>query len=101
MGATFPASPCREPTDRAFWSVRAQGTGRRASEEERDEWRGHGLDVDFDGAGALDDAGARVLLRGAGPLEERAQYADDERGRAGLRGRHLGRARLHAVVRAG
>ena len=36
------------------------------------------MDVDLDGAGAADDAGARVLLRRARPLEERAEHDDDE-----------------------
>src|SRR5215475_15242870 len=41
-------------------------------------YREHGLDADLGGARAAHDAGARILLRGHGPLEERAQHADDE-----------------------
>ncbi len=49
---------------------------------------------------ASDDAGPRLLLRRARPVEERTQHDDDERLRAGLRRRGLGAARLLARVRA-
>ena len=44
------------------------------------------MDADLDGAGAADDAGAGVLLRRAGALEERAQHDDDELHLAGFVG---------------
>ena len=48
----------------------------------RDQPGRHRLDAGLDGAGAADDAGAGVLLRRAGALEERAQHDDDELRRA-------------------
>ena len=60
----------------------------------RHERRGYRLDARRDRAGAADDAGARLFLRRAGALEERAQHDDDELRRARLRrpwpGRSLG-----------
>ena len=59
------------------------------------------MDADLDGAGAVDDAGARILLWRSGALEERAQHDDDELHLAGIRRRALGGRRLLAGVRAG
>ncbi len=64
--------------------------------EVRDESSGHSMDVDLDGPGAAHDAGAGLLLRRAGALEERAQHHDDELHLARLRGRAVGGRRLLA-----
>ena len=56
------------------------------------------LDADLHGAGAADDAGAGLLLRRPGPLEERAQHDDDELHLAGIRRRAVGAGRLLAGV---
>ena len=50
------------------------------------------MDADLDGPRAADDASARVLLRRAGAIEERAQHDDDEFHLAGLRRRGRGRS---------
>src|SRR3954466_3674288 len=67
------------------------GSGRAGTPclEVIDECSRYGLDVDFDGAGALDDAGAGVLLWRSRAVEERAEHDDDEF--------HLTRVRRSAV----
>ena len=67
----------------------------------RHEQRRHRLDARVDGPGAADDAGARLLLRRHGPLEERAEHDDDELRRARPGGGGLGAAGLFAGLRAG
>ena len=57
-----------------------------------DESGRYRVDADLDRAGAADDAGARLLLRRAGALEERAQHDDDELHLARLRRRRCGRS---------
>ena len=56
------------------------------------------MDVDFHSPGAADDAGAGVLLRGSGALQERAQHDDDELHLARVRRRAVGADRLFAGV---
>ena len=67
----------------------------------RHEQRGHRVDARLHGAGAADDAGAGLLLRRHGAIEERAQHDDDELRRAGPGGGGVGAARLLAGLRAG
>jgi hypothetical protein len=51
--------------------------GGSSSIQYRHELRGRRVDAAVHGAGAPDDAGARLLLRRDGPVEERAQQDDD------------------------
>ena len=64
--------------------------------DELDEPGRYCVDADLDGAGAADDAGAGVLLRRAGALEERAQHDDDELHLARIRRGALGGGRVFA-----
>ena len=81
--------------------IPGERAGPGAERSATDQPGGHRLDVDRDGAGALDDAGAGLLLWRPGAIEERAQHDDDELRVARVRRRHLGARRVLARVRAG
>src|SRR6476646_5204997 len=82
------------------------GTSPRLSAERTatrciDESGRYRLDVGFNRAGVTHDSGARILLRGAGPPEERAQYDDDELHLARIRRDSVGGVRLLARLHRG